>query len=126
MIIRLIFTTIKSRLKYLISKQNTNKNKIDNNSNCNKKLIVGFRLNLQFLIKFKNTTKDLNVNLSYFSLNKLGYIIKEHKDILPNLSQKNVIYKLSCRDCDLCRTCRKLKTRINEHRNHIATLPLSR
>jgi len=73
--------------------------------------------------KFKNITKEFDVNLSYFSLNKLEYIIKGHKDTLPNLSQKNVVYNCqSCKDCNATyvgQTGRKLKIRINKHRNHV-------
>jgi len=43
-------------------------------------------------LKFKNIIEEFDVNLSYFSLNKLEYIIKGHKDTLPNLSQKNGVY----------------------------------
>jgi len=44
---------------------------------------------------------------------------KIHKDVLPNESKKNVVYQISCKDCDVGQTGRKLKTRIAEHRNHI-------
>jgi len=74
------------------------------------------------ILEIRYFNLKLMVLISYFSLNKLGIIIKEHKDTLPNLSQKNVVYKLSCKDCDaiyIGQACRKLKTRINEHRNHI-------
>jgi len=50
--------------------------------------------------RFKNITKDFKANLVFFSLNKLRYIVKGHKDILPKSSQKNVVYKLSCKDCN--------------------------
>jgi len=54
--------------------------------------------------KIKNALKDLNTNMSYFSLNKLSHIIKEHKDIFPVPNTKNntkdVIYKISCKDYD--------------------------
>jgi len=45
--------------------------------------------------------KDLDSKLSYFSVNKLGSIIKAYKDSLSILSQKNVVYKFSCKDCDV-------------------------
>jgi len=32
--------------------------------------------------RFKNITKDFKANLAFFSLNKLRYIVKGHKDIL--------------------------------------------
>lgn len=43
--------------------------------------------------KCKDITNGLDTSLSY--LNKLGTINKVQKDNLPNLSQKNVIYKIS-------------------------------
>jgi len=49
-------------------------------------------------------------------------IIKGHKDPLSNHSKKNVVYKISCKDCDATyvgQTKRKLNTRITEHRNQI-------
>lgn len=45
--------------------------------------------------KCKDITNGLDISLSYFGLNKLGTIIKVQKDNLPNLSQKNIIYKIS-------------------------------
>jgi len=71
--------------------------------------------------KFKHLTKDLDAKISYYSLNKLETIIKGHKDSVPNMLQTNVVYKLSCKDCraTYVHTCRTLKTRISEHRNHI-------
>jgi len=50
--------------------------------------------------RFKNITKDLNVKLYFFSLNKLERIIKTQKDCLPNYSRKNVMYEISCNDCN--------------------------
>jgi len=66
--------------------------------------------------KLKNI-RNLDTNLS--SLNKLGLIIiiKIHKNIFPNLSQKNIVYKI-CKNathhvgqtCKQLKTCRQLKT----------------
>jgi len=55
-------------------------------------------------------------------MNKLNYIIRAQKDILPIQSQNNIVYKLACKDCDasyIGQICRQLKTRIFEHFNHI-------
>jgi len=56
--------------------------------------------------------KNLDFKLSYFSVNKLVSIIKAYKDSLSILSQKNVVYKFSCKDCDASYarriTCRQL------------------
>ena len=48
--------------------------------------------------------------------------IRAQKDILPIQSNKNVVYKISCKNCDASyvgQTMRQLKTRMSEHRNHI-------
>jgi len=55
-------------------------------------------------------------------MNKLSGLIRVHKDTLPNSSKKNVVYKITCKDCDASyvgQTGRKLNTRITEHHNHI-------
>ena len=47
--------------------------------------------------------------------------IKVQKDICPHTSKSNVVYKISCNNCDASyvgQTGRQLKTRITEHRNH--------
>jgi len=55
--------------------------------------------------KFKHVIKDLDTRISYYGLSKLESIIREHKDNIPNFSQMNVVYKLSCiLQCILCRT----------------------
>jgi len=64
----------------------------------------------------------MNVNFCYRSLNKVESLIKVHKDRLPSNSNKNVVYKIQCRDCDATyvgQTDRLLTTRINEHKNYI-------
>jgi len=50
--------------------------------------------------KFKEVIRVLDTRLSFYNLNKLGGIIKAHKDILPKLSNKDVVYKLCCKICD--------------------------
>ena len=60
--------------------------------------------------------------LSYTGVNKLSCFIKTHKDKLPKDLHKNVIYKISCTNCDASyvgQTGRFLKTRTREHRAHI-------
>jgi len=72
--------------------------------------------------RFNNIFRDLNIKTSFYSLNKLSKFIFVQKDSLPDSSRKNVVYKVSCRDCDASyvgQTGRQLKTRISEHRNHI-------
>jgi len=72
--------------------------------------------------KLRHITNNLDTKTSFFSLNKLGMFIKGQKDNIPKKLQTNLVYKLSCRDCDATyvgQTGRTLKTRISEHRNHI-------
>jgi len=72
------------------------------------------------LKNLKKIVKNLNIKLSFYSLNKLEGIIKAQKDCLFNYSKKNVVYKISCNDCDatyIGQTKRKLNIRISEHRN---------
>ncbi|KYN38921.1 hypothetical protein ALC56_06681 [Trachymyrmex septentrionalis] len=60
--------------------------------------------------------------MAYRGINKLNRFIKIQKDVLPRSSQSNVVYKIDCKDCDASyvgQTGRCLKTRINEHKNHI-------
>jgi len=63
--------------------------------------------------------KNLNIKLFFYnlSLNKLEEIIKAQKDLLPNYSKKNVVYKISCDATYVGQTKRKLNIRISEHRN---------
>ena len=62
------------------------------------------------------------MRVSFYSTNKLRKFIKVHKDPLPRDKKLNVVYKISCKSCDASyvgQTCRQLKSRITEHKNHI-------
>jgi len=50
--------------------------------------------------KFFTIIKNINVKLFFFSLNKFNKFIKVQKDTLPKFSNKNVVYKIPCKDCD--------------------------
>jgi len=68
--------------------------------------------------KFKNIAKILKTKQAFFSLQKLNRIVKVQKD-LPIGMNKNVVYKLACKNCDVVhvgQTKRKLNTRIAEHK----------
>ncbi|KYQ53643.1 hypothetical protein ALC60_02916 [Trachymyrmex zeteki] len=71
--------------------------------------------------KFKRLNNN-DIRVSFRSPNKIGKYIKVQKDKCPPTSKRNVVYKISCNNCDVSyvgQTGRQLKTRIAEHRNHI-------
>jgi predicted GIY-YIG superfamily endonuclease len=118
-----IFNTINTRIKSLLNKCTRRQNE-PSQSNDDEEQRIWFTIPYVSNIaeKFRNITKDLNVNLSFFSLNKMRNFIRAQKDILPIQSNKNVVYKISCKNCDASyvgQTMRQLKTRMSEHRNHI-------
>jgi hypothetical protein len=117
-----IFDTINTRIKSLLYKRT----RIQNEPPPTNEESRGHWFTVPYVPyiseKFKNVVTDLNVNLSFYSLNKLNNYIKAQKDILPTQSHKNVVYRISCKNCDATyvgQTLRQLKTRITEHRNHI-------
>jgi len=72
--------------------------------------------------KFKNIAKILKTKLAFISLHKLNRMVKAQKDHLSIEMNKNVVYKLACKNCDVAyigQTKRKLNTRIAEHKRDI-------
>jgi len=113
--IKFIFNTINRRIKYLLTRQFQRINSAAENK-------VFFTIPFLQTIsnQFSHILKDPRTRLLFYSL-KI-YHIKVHKDVLPTQSQKNVVYKLACKDCDATyvgQTSRQLKTRIAEHSSHI-------
>jgi len=120
--INFIFNTINLRLKTMVNKRTIIHTNNENNNNCSKINWFTIPYFLNISERFKNIIKNQNVKLSFYSLNKLELIIKAQKDRLPDYSKKNVVYKISCNDCDATyvgQTKRKLNTRITEHRSQI-------
>jgi len=116
----LIFNTISLRIKSLVNDKIVRYK--NNNENCSDKKIwftVPFIKTISE--KFKSITNG--AGLSFFSMNKHNSLIKVHKDFLPKASNMNVVYKISCKNCDALyvgQTCTQLKTRISEHKSHIS------
>jgi len=119
--LKFIFDTIYFRLKTLFKKRS--KEQIQNN-------IIDTEKTRWFLIpfipklseKFKKITNNLQTKMAYFSLHKLGRIIKAQKDTLPTGLNKNVVYRLNCKNCDVSyvgQTKRRLNTRTLEHKKDI-------
>ncbi|KAG5332641.1 TI13B translocase, partial [Acromyrmex heyeri] len=104
------------RMKSLINKKTLIQNKKTDNEDVIKNSWFTISFNEYNFNKFKHITKDLNMRLFFFSMNK--------KDPLSKLSRKNVIYKIKCKDYNATyieQALRqlKLKTRITEHKRNI-------
>lgn len=82
--IKFIFETIRARLKSLLARQTYKQTKDNNSSDLINEKTSWFTISyiLHISDKFKNITRDLGVRMSFFSLNKLGRLIKVQKDIL--------------------------------------------
>ena len=112
--LRFIFSTIHNRIKYHINKfNNLNKNKDD----TEKKF---------FTIPYVNTISErfipivnmFNCKLAFTIPNTLRSFIRRGKDDLEHVQSQNVVYRISCDDCDASyvgQTKRQLKTRLHEH-----------
>jgi len=111
------------RLKSLFNKQT--KKQITENTNKERTNWFVIPFIKKVTEKFKNISGGLKLKLAFYSLNKLERIIKAQKDTLPTKCNKNVVYKLSCKDnchCDATyvgQTKRKLNTTVTEHKNDI-------
>jgi len=124
--LNLIFGKINSRLKTFIynNRNPTLRSNLDKNKNSsddiNKKIIV-----LPYINKISESIADtidkLQYIMGYRVLNNLGRFIKVHKDTNDLLTNNNVVYKISCKNCNasyIGKTKRQLKTRIKEHSNN--------
>ena len=75
-----------------------------------------------FSEKFKNIAKKLSSSLAFSVSHPLKKYIKTGKDTIEKFSQNNLVYKISCINCEAVyvgQTKRQLKTRLKEHRQDI-------
>lgn len=116
----LIFNWIGERLKALINNKKTikNDNISPNNTNENNSfLTVSYIDDLEH--DYKQISTIIDRRITFKGVNKLSGVIKSHKDQFPTMENNNVVYKLSCADCEATyvdQTCRLLKNRIKEHK----------
>jgi len=123
--LELIFEKIKARIKSLINTKNnpsiSSSKEIHDDSSHNRKFVVlPFIKGVSELIS--STIDKTKYTIGYRVLNSLGKFIKVHKDTNIPLSNNNVVYKISCNDCNASyvgQTKRQLKTRLKEHSNNI-------
>jgi len=115
-----IMNTIFNRIKKLINNKTKKQIDIQNNEEVKRWFVMPFIPNLTE--KFQNIANFLKSKLAFFSLHKLDRVIRAQKDMLPVGHNKNVVYKLSCKDCNMVyvgQTKRRLNTRIEEHMKDI-------
>jgi len=114
---------MKDRIKSLINRKTPKQSEIPsetNESHTSNWFTIPYAS--QISEKFNNVIAGTTLKLAFHSLNKLSKYIKVHKDPLPNMQKKNVVYKICCKDCNASyvgQTGRLLKTRVSEHQNHI-------
>jgi len=94
-----IFDTISSRLKNVFNKR-TKKQNFDNTKDDGYKgwFLISFIPKLAD--KFKNIANMIKAKLAFFSMNKLGRVIRTQKGSLPIGFNKNIVYKLNCKNSD--------------------------
>ena len=111
-----IFNNINNRTKKFLY----NVNKRDEQNGDKKFFIIPFVKEISD--KFSHIANKYDLRTAYYCNNKLNRFIKTGKDILEHQRQSNVVYRISCLDCDakyIGQTKRQLKTRIREHRQDI-------
>jgi len=114
------------RIKTLIYNQNKKLlNSMDRSNSVedsnNRKIVVLPYINKISELIASNIDKFSQFIIGYRVLNNLGRFIRAHKDINILLSNNNVVYKISCTDCNASyvgQTKRQLRTRIKEHVNN--------
>jgi hypothetical protein len=65
-------------------------------------------------------------SVGYRCINKLDKIVKAYKDKNQLIANNNVVYNISCKDCDASyvgQTKRQLGTRLKEHKNNFKLEP---
>jgi len=106
-----IFTTINNRIKYYLYKNSTIK------SNNNKIQYCTIPYIKNFSNKMASSFSKYNLKIAYRCNNELDTFIKTNKDPLLYTQKCQVVYKISCNDCNATyvgQTKRQLIIRIKE------------
>ena len=114
----IIFKTINNRIKFHINKDKE-KNK-SHNTVENEKGFFSVSYVRGVSERFQEKFNDFRIAYAYH--NKLNRIIKTGKDRLQPMEVSNVVYKISCKECNATyvgQTKRQLGTRIKEHKTDI-------
>jgi len=123
-----IFDKLKKRIKRTLNlKKSANHPQNNNNteSGCpdiKKILVIPYINNISEMVA--STIDKSRHIVGYRTLNNLGSFVKVHKDTVETYANNNVVYKISCNDCEASyvgQTKRQLKTRVNEHFRNISS-----
>ena len=98
----------------ILSNNDTTAQEIDN-----RKYYLQIPYITDFFNKLSHRLKAFNIFIIPKMFYSLSSIIKIGKDKIPTLEQNNLVYKLSCNDCDatyIGETKRSLGTRVTEHK----------
>ena len=109
------------RILYSHNNNNNIANNNENNKYDSRRFVsIPFFGNISFTIK--RILSDFNLKTTFRVDSKLDNMIKLGKDPLDIFEQSNVVYKITCKQCNkiyIGQTGRLLRTRRNEHRNNI-------
>jgi len=115
------FDRVNSRIKTLINSKRNSTSKISSNKENNyadnsfifKKFII-FPYITKISELASSTIDKIKYITEYRVLNSLEKFIKVHKDTNQFLSNNNVVYKISCKDCDASYVGKTKKTTKNK------------
>jgi len=117
-----IFDKLRKRIKKTLCLKKSshcshnNNNTESDNSETRKILVIPYIKNISELIAA--TIDKSRCVIGYRTLNNLGGFVRVHKDTVETVSNNNVVYKISCMNCEASyvgQTKRQLKTRVKEH-----------
>ncbi|KYN22457.1 hypothetical protein ALC57_05142 [Trachymyrmex cornetzi] len=129
--IDLMFREVQKRINKLYTTKLINLNNDDCDIHDNIDDTLGKKLFVvPYIPKITNTVIS-NLNKDVFTIgircmNKLNRFVKVHKDKTDTMSKNNVVYKVTCKDCEASyvgQTKRKLSTRVKEHEYNIRENP---
>ena len=114
-----IFSCINKKLKRFIFHKKII-DKTDNSNNNDKFFTIPYVKNISE--RLANIVKSSDCKTSYSCIRTLNTFINTGKDKLTLMSHNDVVYRISCKECEATyvgQTKRQLKTRIKEHRSDI-------
>jgi len=116
----LIFNKMNIRIKHLIHRNNIEKPEKDVEKDDRKLIVFLYIKNISETIYSSINKKTYMIG--YRILNRLTAFIKRHKDKNMLETNNNIVYKISCKNCNASyvgQIRRQLKTRISEHIKNI-------